>query len=182
MTEQSLTGRNIAVRGYEPPDVGVVVSGVEVVPAGFDVEVIAAVAERVDVRYVIRVVGHIVTAAVRYAYMLSPCVVLVLRHKCSRRVADRRYISLKVLVVPVLRSVVLKTYHAAGGIVYVVDRPCSTAAVLVVRALLIQDLAAVCSVHCRVIRQHLTETSPQRRPRFCVCLDKFRERSILPYA
>ena len=36
MTEQSLTGRNIAVRGYEPPDVGVVVSGVEVVAAGFD--------------------------------------------------------------------------------------------------------------------------------------------------
>ena len=55
MTEQSLTGRNIAVRGYEPPDVGIVVSGVEVVPAGFDVEVIATVAERVDVRHVIRV-------------------------------------------------------------------------------------------------------------------------------
>ena len=74
-----------------------VVSGVEVAPAGFDVEVIAAVAERVDVRYVIRVVGHIVPAAVRYAYMLTPCVVLVLRHKCSRRVSDRCSISLKVL-------------------------------------------------------------------------------------
>ena len=72
MTEQSLTGRNIAVRGNKSPDVGIVVSGVEVVPAGFDVEVIAAVAERVDVCDVIRVVGHIVSAAVRYAYMLSP--------------------------------------------------------------------------------------------------------------
>ena len=106
MTEQSLTGRNIAVRGYEPPDVGIVVSGVEVVPTDFNVEVIAAVAERVDVCDVIRVVGHIVPAAVRYAYMLSPCVVLVLRHKCSRRVADRGYISLKVLVVPLLRFIV----------------------------------------------------------------------------
>ena len=106
MAEQSLTGRNIAVRGNKPPDVGVVVSGVEVVPAGFDVEVISAVAERVDVRYVIRVVGHIVPAAVRYAYMFSPCVVLVLRHKCSGSVADRGYISLKVLVVPLLRFIV----------------------------------------------------------------------------
>ena len=102
MAEQSLTGRNIAVRGYEPPDVGVVVSGVEVVPAGFDVEVIAAVAERVDVRYVIRVVEHIVTAAVRYAYMFSPCVVLVLRYKCSRRVANGHNVPLQVFVVPVL--------------------------------------------------------------------------------
>ena len=182
MTEQSLTGRNIAVRGYESSDVGIVVSGVEIVPAGLDVEVIAAVAERVDIGDMIRVVGHIVPAAVRYAYMLTPCVVRVLRHKYSGSVSDAHNVPLQVLVVPVLRSVVLKTYHAAGGIVYVVDRPCSTAAVLVVRALLIQDLAAVCSVHCRVIRQHLTETSPQRRPRFCVCLDKFRERSISPYA
>ena len=124
MTEQSLTGRNIAVRGYEPPDVGIVVSGVEIVPAGLDVEVIAAVAERVDIGDVIRVVGHIVTAAVRYAYMLSPCVVLVLRHKCSRRVADAHNVPLQVLVVPVLRSVVLKTYHAAGGIVYVTTNLC----------------------------------------------------------
>ncbi len=120
MTEQSLTGRNIAVRGNKPPDVGVVVSGVEVVPAGFDVEVIAAVAERVDVGDVGFIVRNIVPAAVRYAYMFSPCVVLVLRYKCSGSIADRCYISLKVLVVPVLRSVVLKTYHAAGGVVYVI--------------------------------------------------------------
>ena len=71
MTEQSLTGRNIAVRGNKPPDVGIVVSGVEVVPAGFDVEVIAAVAERVDVRYVGFIVRNIVTDAVRYAYIFS---------------------------------------------------------------------------------------------------------------
>ena len=137
MTEQSLTGRNIAVRGYEPPDVGVVVSSVEVVPAGLDVEVIAAVAERVDVRYVIRVVGHIVPAAVRYAYMLTPCVVLVLRYKRSGSITDRCYISLKVLVVPVLRSVVLKTYHAAGGVVYVVlctRRGCPPSGFLIFRA------------------------------------------------
>ena len=109
------------IRGYESPDVGVVVSGVEVVPTGLDVEVIAAVAERVDIRYVIRVVGHIVPAAVGDLPVVPPCVVLVLRHKRSRRIADRCYISLKVLVVPVLRSVVLKPYYAAGGVVYVVQ-------------------------------------------------------------
>jgi hypothetical protein len=32
------------------------------------------------------------------------------------------------------------------------------------------------------MRQHLTETPPQRRPHFCVCLDRFRKRSISPYA
>lgn len=32
------------------------------------------------------------------------------------------------------------------------------------------------------MRQHLTEILPQRHPRFFVCLDRFRERSILPYA
>ena len=137
MTEQSLTGRNIAVRGYEPPDVGIVVSGVEVVPAGFDVEVIAAVAERVDVRYVIRVVGHIVTAAVGDLPVVPPCVVRVLRHKRSRRVADAHNVPLQVLVVPVLCSVVLKTYHAAGGIVYVVlctRRGCPPSGFLIFRA------------------------------------------------
>ena len=107
MAEQSLTGRNIAVRGYEPPDVGIVVSGVEVVPAGFDVEVIATVAERVDIGDVGFIVRNIVTAAVRYAYMFSPCVVLVLRHKCSRRVAYTHNVPLQVLAVPVFRPVVL---------------------------------------------------------------------------
>ena len=137
MAEQSLTGRNIAVRGNKPPDVGIVVSGVEVVPAGFDVEVIAAVAERVDIGDVGFIVRNIVTAAVRYAYMLTPCVVLVLRHKRSRRVADAHNVPLKVLVVPVLRSVVLKPYHAAGGIVYVVlctRRGCPPSGFLIFKA------------------------------------------------
>ncbi len=32
------------------------------------------------------------------------------------------------------------------------------------------------------MRQHLTETPPQKHPHFCVCLGRFRERSISPYA
>ena len=102
MTEQSLTGRNIAVRGYEPPDVGIVVSGVEVVPAGLDVEVIAAVAERVDVGDVGFIVRNIVTAAVGDLPVIPPRVVLVLRHKCSGSVAYTHNVPLQVLVVPVL--------------------------------------------------------------------------------
>ena len=108
MTEQSLTGRNIAVRGNKPPDVGIVVSGVEIVPAGLDVEVIAAVAERVDVGDVIRVVGHIVTAAVGDLPVVPPRVVLVLRHKRSGSIADaHNFVSL-------LRYVVLKPYINTG--------------------------------------------------------------------
>ena len=137
MAEQSLTGRNIAVRGNKPPDVGIVVSGVEVVPAGFDVEVIATVAERVDIGDVGFIVRNIVTAAVGDLPVVPPRVVHILRNKCSGSIADRCYISLKVLVVPVLRSVVLKTHHAAGGIVYVVlctRRGCPPSGFLIFRA------------------------------------------------
>ena len=123
--------------GNKPPDVRVIVSGVKIIPSRFGIIVVSSVPERVDVRYVIRVVGHIVPAAVRYAYMLTPCVVLVLRHKRSRRVADAHNVPLKVLVVPVLRPVVLKPFHAAGGIVYVVlctRRGCPPSGFLIFKA------------------------------------------------
>ena len=64
------------IRGNKPPDVGIVVSGVEIVPAGFDIEVIATVAERVDIGDVGFIVRNIVTAAVRYAYMFSHKILL----------------------------------------------------------------------------------------------------------
>jgi len=47
----------------------------------------------------------------------------------------------------------------------------------IVRCLLLYQ--NVCS---ESMRQHLTETLPQRRPRFYACLGRFRERSISPYA
>ena len=119
---QAAVGTEDGIGAEEPADVGVVVSGVQVVPAGLYVVVIAPVSERVDVGDVGCVGGHIVARAIGDLEILPPRVVHILRDKCSRRVADAHNISLQVLVIPVFRSVVLHPDDRAGRVVGIVNR------------------------------------------------------------
>ena len=72
---QAAVGAEDGIRAEEPADVGVVVSGVQIVPAGLYVVVIAPVSERVDVGDVGCVGGHIVARAIGDLEILPPSVV-----------------------------------------------------------------------------------------------------------
>ena len=119
---QAAVGTEDDIRTEEPADVGVVVSGVEVVPAGFHVVVISPVSERIDVGDVGCIGGHIVARAIGYLPVVSPSVVHILRDKGTCRVADAHNIPLQVFVVPVFRSVVLHPDDRAGRVVGIVNR------------------------------------------------------------
>ena len=119
---QAAVGTEDDIGRQEPADVGVVVSGVQVVPAGLYVVVIAPVSERVDIGDVVRVAGHVVPVLVGDSENLPPSVVHILRDKRTCRVADAHNIPLQVFVVPVFRSVVLHPDDRAGRVVDVVNR------------------------------------------------------------
>ena len=119
---QAAVGTEDGIRAEEPADVGVVVSGVQVVPADLYVVVIAPVSERVDVGDVGCVRGHIVARAIGDLEILPPSVVHILRDKGTCRVADAHNIPLQVFVVPVFRSVVLHPDDRAGRVVGIVNR------------------------------------------------------------
>ena len=104
---QAAVGTEDDIGRQEPADGGVVVSGVEVVPAGFHVVVISPVSERIDVGDVGCIGGHIVARAIGYLPVVSPSVVHILRDKRTCRVVDAHNISLQVFVVPVFCSIVL---------------------------------------------------------------------------
>ena len=119
---QAAVGTEDDIRTEEPADVGVVVSGVQIVPASLYVVVIAPVSERVDVGDVGCVGGHIVARAIGDLEIPPPSVVHILRDKGTCRVADAHNIPLQVFVVPVFRSVVLHPDDRAGRVVGIVNR------------------------------------------------------------
>ena len=119
---QAAVGTEDDIGRQEPADVGVVVSGVEVVSSRFHVIVVPTISERVDVGDVRCVGGHIVARAIGYLPVVSPSVVHILRDKGTCRVADAHNIPLQVFVVPVFRSVVLHPDNRAGRVVGIVNR------------------------------------------------------------
>ena len=160
---QAAVGAEDGIRTEEPADVGVIVSGVQVVPSRFHVVVVPSVSERVDIGDVVRVAGHVVPVFVSDLEILPPSVVHILRDKRSRRVADAHNISLQVLVIPVFRSVVLHPDNRAGRVVDVVERSHDRIQ-LVVCAHLRQYPTAIYGVYVRVIRNH---TRTARKMFFC---------------
>ena len=95
---QAAVGAEDGIRAEEPADVGVVVSGVEVVPARFHVIVVPTIAERVHG-------SDGGGQAARHGQHFPPSVVRIAYHFHAVRVHDPQYVALYILMVPVLRSI-----------------------------------------------------------------------------
>ena len=119
---QAAVGTEDDIGRQEPADVGVVVSAVEVVPAGLYVVVIAPVSERVDVGDVGCVGGHIVTRAIGDSDILPPSVIGVDRRDSAIRIQYPYHVALHILLIPVLHAVALHSYDRPICVVHIVDR------------------------------------------------------------
>ena len=112
---QAAVGAEDGIRAEEPANVGVVVSGVEVVPARFHVIVVPTIAERVHG-------SDGGGQAARHGQHFPPCVVRIAYHFHAVRVHNPQYVALYILMVPVLHAVVLHSYDRPICVVHIVDR------------------------------------------------------------
>ena len=113
MAGVALAGGDIAVGINKPASGGVVVTGVEVIEAGFGVVVIAAVAE--GVVHADSACGRAGNGNAR-----APCVGIgILHYKLSRGVVNSRYIPLKILAEDVIEAVYPHTYGSTVLVVIV---------------------------------------------------------------
>ena len=96
MPENALPCRNIAIRIDKPTDFGVIVAGIEPIPAGFGIVEVASITQGVKICYVIRVRAYVVAVAVGYRGNNAPLVVGVASDKCACLVGYAYYIILRV--------------------------------------------------------------------------------------
>ena len=95
---QAAVGTEDGIGRQEPADVGVVVSGVEIVPSRFHVVVVPTISERV---YGSDGGGQ----AARHGQHFPPRIVRIAYHFHAVRVHNPQYVALYILMVPVLRSI-----------------------------------------------------------------------------
>ena len=125
--------RNKSIRINPPTDLrivitadgGVVVTGLQVVEPGFVIEVVATVAEGVDVRKCVRgCIGNIVTITVFHAQNIAPGVVGVAGYQGAVALVDPEHVALQVLdevvVGPALADAVIPQGNTGDAAAFVV--------------------------------------------------------------
>ena len=119
MPENALPCRNIAIRVDKPTYHGVIVAGIEPVPAGFGVIEITAVSKRVKVSDVACVCGNINSIAVCNRCNNTPLVVGVASDKCARCIGNADNVIL--CVTDVIIAVAVYAYRTDASIRFGVE-------------------------------------------------------------
>ena len=112
---QAAVGAEDGIRTEEPADIGVVISGVEVVPAGFGIVVISSVSERVDLTY-----GR--SQITGYGCDGTPDIIAILYNCFAQTIANAYYIPLYIFLEIIICIVVDKPFNTAVCAVEIIQR------------------------------------------------------------